>query len=146
VDGRSDVFSLGVVLYELLVGRRPFHADSQDELCELIASREPKPPRQWDETVPREAERICLKALAKRAADRYTTAKDMADDLRHLLATAVGERGVSTPCAATPALTPTGGLHPPLACAPDTASPTTPIADSQPIKIVPKGLRSFDAH
>src|SRR5262249_20321445 len=86
VDGRTDVFSLGVVFYELLTGRRPFHADSRDELLEQIATQEPRPPRQWDSTVPKELERICLKALAKRAADRYTTAQDLADDLRHFLA------------------------------------------------------------
>ena len=85
VDGRTDIFSLGVVLYELLTGRRPFHADSREELLEQIATHETRPPRQWDDTIPKELERICLKALSKRASERYTTAKDMADDLRHFL-------------------------------------------------------------
>src|SRR5215471_636650 len=83
VDGRSDIFSLGVIFYELLTGRRPFRADSQDELLEKIAGVEARPPRQIDDTIPKELERICLKALAKLALERYTTAKDMADDLRH---------------------------------------------------------------
>src|SRR5262249_32025717 len=86
VDGRSDIFSLGVVFYELLTGRRPFHADSQEELLEQITSMEVRPPRQWLDTIPKELERICLKALAKRPSERYTTAKDMADDLREFLA------------------------------------------------------------
>src|SRR6202035_2359611 len=85
VDGRSDIFSLSVVFYELLTGRRPFHADSREDLLEQITSREVRPPRQWDDTIPKELERICLKALSKRAADRFTTAKDLADDLNHFL-------------------------------------------------------------
>src|SRR6202451_4450728 len=74
VDGRSDIFSLGVVLYELLTGRRPFKAESKDELLDQIASMEPRPPRQIDDAIPKEIDRICLKALSKRASDRYSAA------------------------------------------------------------------------
>src|SRR5262249_707945 len=86
VDGRSDGFSLGVVFYELVTGRRPFRGNTRDELFEQISSVEARPPRQWEDTIPKELERICLKALSKRAAERYTTARDLADDLRHFLA------------------------------------------------------------
>ena len=138
VDGRSDIFSLGVVLYELLVGRRPFGADTQQELLEQITNFEPRPPRQHDDSIPMELERICLKALSKRASERYSTAKDMADDLRHFLSEAprdVAGARLPDPARGTEA-------------AKDTAmADVTPLAsDSQPIRIVPKGLRSFDEH
>ena len=82
VDGRADIYGLGVVLYELLSGQRPFAGKDVPSLLEQIALREPKPPRQIDDQIPKDLERICLKALSKRPADRYSTAMDMADDLR----------------------------------------------------------------
>jgi serine/threonine protein kinase len=87
VDGRSDIFSLGVVFYELLTGRRPFGGDTLDELLDQIISAEARPPRQIDDTLPPELERICLKALATRLTERYTTALDMAEDLSVFLST-----------------------------------------------------------
>ena len=83
VDGRSDIFSLGVVFYELLTGRKPFRGESYEEVLEQIITTEPRPPRQIDDTIPKELERICLKALSKQMSERYTTAKDMVEDLTH---------------------------------------------------------------
>src|SRR5262249_1315001 len=83
VDARTDVYSLGVVFYELLTGQRPFRDENSSDLLEQIKNVEPRPPRQLDERIPKELDRICLKALSKRAGDRHSTAIDLAEDLRH---------------------------------------------------------------
>jgi eukaryotic-like serine/threonine-protein kinase len=70
VDARSDVYSLGVVFYELLTGQRPYRSESPEEVLEEIKLQEPRPPRLLNDAVPTELDRICLRALAKRAADR----------------------------------------------------------------------------
>ncbi|MFV1969165.1 MAG: serine/threonine-protein kinase, partial [Pirellulaceae bacterium] len=142
VDGRSDIFSLGVVLYELLVGHRPFRGDSQAELLEQVTSHDPRPPRQIDDGISKELERICLKALSKKATERYTTARDLADDLRHFLASVPKS---ADPPATTGTAGETGEALEETQAGSETP-PATPGSDSHPIKIVPKGLRAFDEH
>jgi serine/threonine protein kinase len=78
IDHQSDLFSLGVVLYELLYGRRPFDDDSLDRLRKLIIEQQPAWPR---ERVPRDLRAICQKAIAKDRSKRYKSGKEMADDL-----------------------------------------------------------------
>ncbi|MEM8914140.1 MAG: serine/threonine-protein kinase, partial [Planctomycetota bacterium] len=86
VDGRSDVFSLGVVLYELLSQRRPFRGDTRADLLQQVTRHDARPLRQVDDRIPKELVRICDKAMAKRASDRFSTAKDFGEDLRCYLA------------------------------------------------------------
>jgi formylglycine-generating enzyme required for sulfatase activity len=134
VDSRTDVYSLGVVLYEALTGQRPFRAADQPDLLAQIRRQEPRPPRQCDAAIPRELDRICLKALSKRAADRYSTALDFAEDLRHWQAGDPARASVRVQ-----EVLPAGG-----GAAPAPVTPTAP-GDDRPVRVVPKGLRSFDA-
>ncbi len=142
VDGRSDIFSLGVVFYELLTGRRPFRGASLREIIEQVTQAEARPPRQVDDTIPKELERICLKAMMKRAPDRYTTAKDMAEDLRAFLLQA--EAATAPPVATAAAISAPPGST--LDAAPFTPTSRPSDSDQRVVKIVPKGLRSFDEH
>ena len=87
IDGRIDIYGLGVVLYEMLCGRVPFRADNLKELFRQIRDDEPQPPRQLVSDIPAELERICQKALQKRMQDRYSTAADFAGDLRRVCST-----------------------------------------------------------
>lgn len=126
VDARSDIFSLGVVFYELLTGRRPFVADSYEALLDQVLWEDPIPPRGVDESIPEELERICLKALAKRAADRYADAWQMVDDLRHYTESARQVEGAAATAGRAPV-------------------PGDELVSQPPPKVIPKGLRSFDA-
>jgi WD40 repeat protein/tRNA A-37 threonylcarbamoyl transferase component Bud32 len=83
-DGRSDLYSLGVILYQLLTGDLPFRGTARMLLHQVLCD-EPKQPRQLNDHIPRDLETICLKAMAKEPGRRYPTARDLADDLRRWL-------------------------------------------------------------
>lgn len=85
LDGRADVFALGIILYELLTGERGFVADSDFALLEKVRNVEIKPPSLSNPQLPREVERIIFKALAKEREDRYASASDLAEDLQRFL-------------------------------------------------------------
>ncbi|HEY1187228.1 MAG TPA: serine/threonine-protein kinase [Gemmata sp.] len=86
VDHRSDVYSLGATLYELLTLRPPFDGRDRGELLQQIAGAEPPAPRATNPAIPKALETVVLKALRKDPADRYPTAQELADDLRRFVA------------------------------------------------------------
>lgn len=108
LDHRSDVFSFGSILYEMVSGTPPFTAESSVEVMHALIRDQPRPLQEWDSGVPSELVRIIRKAMAKSPDERYQTAKDMAIDLRALEreidsgALSVPHAAVSGPSAAVP--------------------------------------------
>lgn len=85
VDARSDVFALGVVLYEMLTGTRPFDGATTEQVIRAVTSLEVRNLRNDSASVPRDLETICLKALEKKREERYASVGDFGDDLRRFL-------------------------------------------------------------
>jgi hypothetical protein len=85
VDHRTDVYSLGTTLYELLTLEPAFDGRDRQELLRQVAFEEPRPPRRRNRSIPIELETIVLKAMAKNPGDRYVAAQELADDLRRFL-------------------------------------------------------------
>jgi hypothetical protein len=85
VDHRTDIYSLGVTLYELLTLQPAYQGRDRSELLRQIAQDEPKPPRRLNPAVPVELETIVSKAMSKAPEDRYTSAGELADDLQRFL-------------------------------------------------------------
>lgn len=98
LDLRTDLFSLGSVLYEMATGRLPFPGDSNADILASLLAREPEPIRKLNPAIPKELERIILKLLAKDKTQRYQTASEVRADLEKL----VGRHSTSRTSVAAP--------------------------------------------
>jgi len=164
ISNQSDIYSLGIVLYELLCGRRPFRSKSSMELLKQVQVADVRTPRLFDPTISRELESVCLKALARRSSDRYAIARDFAEEVRWLLTNrSDGGRlsnNIRTPSAgflpSSPSDAGSGlagfdGLRTDSFRTDSLLTPSTPSSGNResdrksiPVKVIPKGLRSFD--
>jgi WD40 repeat protein/serine/threonine protein kinase len=86
IDHRSDVYSLGAILYEILTGRPPFVGKDIYDILRKVRTEPPLPPSRYAPDVPPALEAVCLKALAKKPAERYESAADLARDVQRCLA------------------------------------------------------------
>jgi eukaryotic-like serine/threonine-protein kinase len=131
VDQTSDVYSVGVVLYELLTGQVPFTGDTPLEIAMKHLSETPRPPSELREDVPHDLDMVVLRALAKDPSERYQSAEEMDADLERVLqGLPVGEE---TAAAATAVLAGSGALA---------AAPTSVITrptEAAPTRAVPPG-------
>jgi len=131
VDQTSDVYSVGVVLYELLTGQVPFTGDTPLEIAMKHLSEVPRPPSELREDVPPDLDMVVLRALAKDPSERYQSAEEMDADLERILnGLPVGE---DTAAAATAVLSGSGVLA---------AAPTSVITrptEAAPTRAVPPG-------
>lgn len=84
LDARSDIFSLGSLLYECIAGRPAFGAEKEAEICVKVVRDDPPPPSRFNPVVPPELDRITLKALAKKPRERYQAVEELIEDLRAL--------------------------------------------------------------
>jgi serine/threonine protein kinase/Tfp pilus assembly protein PilF len=85
IDQRADIYALGVILYELLTLKLPFHGETTMEVYHKILEEEALPPRHHDPKIPLDVQTICLKAMDKEPGRRYPSAKDLADDIQRFL-------------------------------------------------------------
>ncbi|HLX10293.1 MAG TPA: protein kinase, partial [Thermoanaerobaculia bacterium] len=138
VDHRADIFSLGVVLYEMVTRHKPFQGDNLTMVSHRIVYDPPTPPGEYTGDLPPGAEQVLAKALQKEPGRRYQRARDMADDLRRVLGS-VGVRDTlnETQSLSTTAILPAHLLRPAAPGGPGASAWTTPPASAPQLTAAP---------
>ncbi len=139
VDARSDVFSLGVILYELLCGKKPFTAATLEQLQEQILHAQPQLPYEANPAVPRDLSVIMMNALAKKPEDRYRSAGQLARELRRW-GSGAGEHDPEATLARSSPSVPRATSPAPLIDSDDLPTQPPPL-DAEPVLLAPEPSR-----
>ncbi len=137
VDGRADIFSLGVILYELVTGEKPFGGQNITTVIYKIINENPISPRELDATIPVGLSYVIQKALAKSQDERYQTCRELAEDLRNYRS--VG--GAAAPSATVILRVPPIQAPPPEALPPLARVPSAPVAAQPQVAAEPQPPR-----
>ncbi len=131
VDGRSDQFSLGIVMYELLTSERPFKGGNSSKVMQEILASDPIPPAQLDRAIPHELSRICMKLLSRLAGERYSDMLALAKDLDEWQELeSVNSQMVSLSSSIEP-------------CTTEVLEPQHSVTKASRAVVIPRGLRAF---
>jgi serine/threonine protein kinase len=134
VDGRSDIFSLGIILYDLVTGEKPFPGQNITTVIYKIINENPVPPRELDATIHPGLSYVICKALAKSPEERYQTCRELADDLKNYKHLG-GQAMPSATMILNAPPPPSTGME--RAAAPPVKRPTPPAVPAEPPRIEP---------
>ena len=139
IDGRSDLYSLGITLYEMATGRRPFHGESDFSIMAAHLHSPPTPPADIDSQVPPALSQIILASIAKDPAQRFQTADAMRQALNHVFPAGPSDQGETAPLTPRPAVTqpnrPQASTPPPVSA----ATPAPAVRQAPPPQEMKKG-------